>query len=211
MPPRRWSRLARRVPRLAPTRVPRDFDRCAETHRMRASEHRVPRHPWHASPGPATLARDHAVQPRAARGGSILARAAFARAGGSHRTRREGKQARRMKRTAYEKALKRLQAELCHLQRWLNGLRVIIIFEGRDGAGKGRHDSRRGTSSAPTTSARPVPHFATHALGHSVQAASQPAGGAVHPHAEERVQRREVDREAPFRRGVLLSGNGRPR
>jgi polyphosphate kinase len=51
----------------------------------------------------------------------------------------KGKQARRMKRTAYEKALNRLQAELCHLQRWVKekGLRVIIIFEGRDGAGKG--------------------------------------------------------------------------
>jgi polyphosphate kinase 2 (PPK2 family) len=51
----------------------------------------------------------------------------------------KGKQARRMKRTAYEKALNRLQAELCHLQRWVKekSLRVIIIFEGRDGAGKG--------------------------------------------------------------------------
>ena len=29
----------------------------------------------------------------------------------------KGKQARRMKRTAYEKALNRLQVELCHLQR----------------------------------------------------------------------------------------------
>src|SRR5688500_1121695 len=128
MPPRRWSRLPRCVPRLAPTLVPRESDRCAETHRMRASKHRVPRHPWHASPGPATLARDHAVQLRAARGGSILARAAFARAGGSHRTDVKEKQARRMKRTAYEKALNCLRAELCHLQRWLKGLRVIIIF-----------------------------------------------------------------------------------
>jgi polyphosphate kinase 2 len=39
----------------------------------------------------------------------------------------------------YEKELRRLQAELCHLQAWvkIKGLRVIIIFEGRDGAGKG--------------------------------------------------------------------------
>jgi polyphosphate kinase 2 len=44
-----------------------------------------------------------------------------------------------MKRTAYEKTLNRLQAELCHLQRWVKEkkLRVIIVFEGRDGAGKG--------------------------------------------------------------------------
>jgi polyphosphate kinase 2 len=40
---------------------------------------------------------------------------------------------------AYEKELRRLQAELCHLQEWVKhkGLRVIVIFEGRDGAGKG--------------------------------------------------------------------------
>jgi polyphosphate kinase 2 len=39
----------------------------------------------------------------------------------------------------YEKELRKLQAELCSLQDWVkhNGLRVIIIFEGRDGAGKG--------------------------------------------------------------------------
>jgi polyphosphate kinase 2 len=39
----------------------------------------------------------------------------------------------------YEKELLRLQAELCHLQEWvkLKGLRIIIVFEGRDAAGKG--------------------------------------------------------------------------
>jgi polyphosphate kinase 2 len=39
----------------------------------------------------------------------------------------------------YEKELRRLQAELCALQAWVKaeGLRVIIVFEGRDGAGKG--------------------------------------------------------------------------
>jgi polyphosphate kinase 2 len=44
-----------------------------------------------------------------------------------------------MKRDKYEKTLEKLQVELCHLQRWIKekGLRVIIIFEGRDGAGKG--------------------------------------------------------------------------
>jgi polyphosphate kinase 2 len=42
-------------------------------------------------------------------------------------------------RKAYEKELRRLQAELCHLQAWVKekGLRAIVIFEGRDGAGKG--------------------------------------------------------------------------
>jgi polyphosphate kinase 2 len=44
-----------------------------------------------------------------------------------------------LKRKKFEKELRRLQAELCHLQEWVKnkGLRVIIIFEGRDAAGKG--------------------------------------------------------------------------
>jgi polyphosphate kinase len=39
----------------------------------------------------------------------------------------------------YTKELRRLQAELCRLQEWVKykGLRVIVIFEGRDAAGKG--------------------------------------------------------------------------
>jgi polyphosphate kinase 2 len=45
----------------------------------------------------------------------------------------------KLKGTIYEKELHKLQAELCHLQAWVKhkGLRVIIIFEGRDAAGKG--------------------------------------------------------------------------
>ncbi|HUB68241.1 MAG TPA: polyphosphate kinase 2 [Candidatus Methylacidiphilales bacterium] len=45
----------------------------------------------------------------------------------------------KMKRKEYEKELHKLQVELCHLQAWIKdkGLRVIIIFEGRDAAGKG--------------------------------------------------------------------------
>jgi polyphosphate kinase len=45
----------------------------------------------------------------------------------------------KLKRKKYEKELRRLQAELCTLQTWVKhkGLRVIVIFEGRDGAGKG--------------------------------------------------------------------------
>ena len=44
-----------------------------------------------------------------------------------------------MKRKAYEKELKRLQVKLCGLQEWVKakGLRAIVIFEGRDAAGKG--------------------------------------------------------------------------
>ena len=45
----------------------------------------------------------------------------------------------KLKRAKYEKELRRLQAELCRLQEWVKhkGLRVIIVFEGRDAAGKG--------------------------------------------------------------------------
>jgi polyphosphate kinase 2 len=45
----------------------------------------------------------------------------------------------KLKSKKYEKQLRKLQAELCQLQDWVKhkGLRVIIIFEGRDGAGKG--------------------------------------------------------------------------
>jgi polyphosphate kinase len=44
-----------------------------------------------------------------------------------------------LKRKKYEKELRRLQAELCKLQDWVKykGLRAIVIFEGRDAAGKG--------------------------------------------------------------------------
>ncbi len=45
----------------------------------------------------------------------------------------------RLKRKEYEKEMSRLHAELCKLQDWVRykGLRVIVIFEGRDAAGKG--------------------------------------------------------------------------
>jgi len=45
----------------------------------------------------------------------------------------------RLKRNDYEKQLRKLQADLCLLQDWVKhkGLRVIIVFEGRDAAGKG--------------------------------------------------------------------------
>jgi polyphosphate kinase 2 len=45
----------------------------------------------------------------------------------------------KMKRKAYEKELRALQVELCHLQDWVKekGARIIIAFEGRDAAGKG--------------------------------------------------------------------------
>ena len=44
-----------------------------------------------------------------------------------------------MKRKEYEKALRSMQVELCLLQEWVKekGLRVVVVFEGRDAAGKG--------------------------------------------------------------------------
>jgi polyphosphate kinase len=45
----------------------------------------------------------------------------------------------KLKRKAYERELRKLQVRLCDLQEWVKkeGLRVIILFEGRDAAGKG--------------------------------------------------------------------------
>jgi polyphosphate kinase len=45
----------------------------------------------------------------------------------------------KLSRKEYENALEELQVELCRLQDWVKqeGLRVIVVFEGRDAAGKG--------------------------------------------------------------------------
>ena len=45
----------------------------------------------------------------------------------------------KMKRKVYESELQKLQVRLCKLQDWVKekGLRVVIVFEGRDAAGKG--------------------------------------------------------------------------
>ena len=44
-----------------------------------------------------------------------------------------------MKNGKYLKALRKLQVQLCHLQAWVKEkkIRVIVVLEGRDGAGKG--------------------------------------------------------------------------
>ena len=45
----------------------------------------------------------------------------------------------KLTRKQYDKELRKLQAELCRLQAWVKhkGLRVMVVFEGRDAAGKG--------------------------------------------------------------------------
>lgn len=51
----------------------------------------------------------------------------------------KAKEAARMPRKPYERELLRLQGELVRLQEWVRseGARVVVIFEGRDAAGKG--------------------------------------------------------------------------
>lgn len=50
-----------------------------------------------------------------------------------------GKKEKKLQKKFYEKELFRLQVELVKLQEWIsqNGLRVVVVFEGRDAAGKG--------------------------------------------------------------------------
>ena len=52
---------------------------------------------------------------------------------------RKGKSGHKLKAKAYDKELRRLQAELCHLQEWVKatGQRIVVVLEGRDAAGKG--------------------------------------------------------------------------
>ena len=50
-----------------------------------------------------------------------------------------GSESKRLKTKLYEKELRKLQAQLCQLQEWVKaaGQRIVIVFEGRDAAGKG--------------------------------------------------------------------------
>jgi polyphosphate kinase 2 len=51
----------------------------------------------------------------------------------------DGRRPERLPRAVYERELFRLQAELVKLQEWvrIEGTRVVVVFEGRDAAGKG--------------------------------------------------------------------------
>jgi polyphosphate kinase 2 len=57
----------------------------------------------------------------------------------------------KLKSKPYEKELRRLQIELVKLQEWVKheGLRVLVLFEGRDAAGKGGAIKRIGESMNP--------------------------------------------------------------
>jgi polyphosphate kinase 2 len=72
------------------------------------------------------------------------------------------KKHRKLNKKAYEKRLFELQVELNHLQDWVvdKGLRVVIVFEGRDAAGKGGVIKRIGERVSPRvfrTVALPAP------------------------------------------------------
>ena len=59
--------------------------------------------------------------------------------GGSEKGADDEKHDGKLKRKKYDKELRKLQGELCKLQEWVKhkGLRAIVVFEGRDAAGKG--------------------------------------------------------------------------
>ncbi|MCP4648197.1 MAG: polyphosphate kinase 2, partial [bacterium] len=61
---------------------------------------------------------------------------------GARKTKRQPQQAKtgkKIPKKEYESELEKLQVELVKLQEWVKkeGLKVVIIFEGRDAAGKG--------------------------------------------------------------------------
>ena len=48
----------------------------------------------------------------------------------------------KLKRDFYENEIEQLHVELVHLQEWVRdkGLKIVVLFEGRDAAGKGGRD-----------------------------------------------------------------------
>jgi polyphosphate kinase 2 (PPK2 family) len=83
-----------------------------------------------------------------------------------------------MTRKKYEKALRKLQVRLCHLQRWVKdeGVRVVIVFEGRDERGQRRDDPRDHRSVSPRV-------FRIVAVARSVRPREVPAVHAALPAA----------------------------
>jgi polyphosphate kinase len=81
------------------------------------------------------------MQKRASTDLSEIARRSFRKPSLKGAARKDSKPKGRgkMKEKKYLKKLRKLQGELCKLQEWVKhkGLRAIIIFEGRDAAGKG--------------------------------------------------------------------------
>ena len=117
----------------------------------------------------------------------------------------------KMKRKAYEKELRELQVELCALQDWVKdkGARIIIVFEGRDAAGKG------GTIKAITERVSPagLPHrCAAGTVGpgkdatvHAALYRALPGGGRSRHLRPQLVQ----PRGRRIRHGILQRGTAR--
>jgi polyphosphate kinase 2 len=81
-------------------------------------------------------------QPDPTRGTDTKPEKAQAQAGGPPKEIKEGKKPRKRKRIrkkVYARELAKLQVELVKLQEWIKfmGLKVVVVFEGRDAAGKG--------------------------------------------------------------------------
>jgi polyphosphate kinase 2 (PPK2 family) len=55
------------------------------------------------------------------------------------REKKTGRRDDKLSTKGYEKQMRKLQVELCHLQEWVKatGQRIVVVFEGRDAAGKG--------------------------------------------------------------------------
>ena len=91
----------------------------------------------------------------------------------------------RLKRKVYEEELRRLQVELCHLQDWikLSRERVIVVFEGRDAAGKGgtiRAITERVSPRVFRTVALPAPSDREKSQAYGQRYIEQfPAGGEI--------------------------------
>jgi polyphosphate kinase len=68
-----------------------------------------------------------------------------------HRVAEEKAASAKMSRKEFEKELEKLQVELTHLQTWVQatGARIIVVFEGRDTAGKGGVISRITARTSP--------------------------------------------------------------
>src|SRR6516225_5973428 len=73
----------------------------------------------------------------------------------------------KMKRKEFEKELAKLQVELTRLQTWVQatGARIIVVFEGRDTAGKGGVISRITARTSPRIYRRPARSCSSTALG----------------------------------------------
>ena len=92
----------------------------------------------------------------------------------------------KVRRKEFEKELAKLQVELTRLQTWVKdkGARVIVIFEGRDTAGKGGVISRITARTSPRIFrhvALPAPRSREDPSLHPALHCALPGGGRDHP------------------------------